>query len=97
MDLHYWRQWAPLFDPRRALTLSEIGVLYQPRARAPHAEIARRLRRAMPGEVGLKAVVVGSRGSGKSTELARLAFEVRSEFLAVRLDLSGAFGADTVS
>ena len=87
-----WGQWAALFDPSRALGPDEIGALYQPRLRAPHAEIARRLSRARP-EHGLKAVILGSRGSGKSTELARLAHVVRDRCLAVRVDLAGAFDA----
>lgn len=81
-----WKRWAPVFDTQRSLSEGDVGQLYQPRPASPYLRIARRLRRSGP----LKAVIVGSRGSGKSTELVRLAHELRSEWLPIRLDLSGA-------
>lgn len=87
-DLLRW--WKPKFralDPLRELTVDEVADLYAERQAAPYRDLATKLVIAeRPAD--LKVLLCGARGSGKSTELTRLAHEVRDRFCVVHADLA---------
>ncbi len=84
------RQWKPILralDPLREVGLEEIDDLYAERRAAPYKEIATDLLTA-DRAAEVKVILCGARGSGKSTELTRLARELSPEFCVVHTDLA---------
>ncbi len=88
-----WRPALKALDPWRELSLAEIEALYAEREPAPYKSLATDLRIADPPS-SLKVILCGARGSGKSTELTRLAHELRSEFCVVHTDLAAGLPED---
>ncbi len=88
--LRWWKRLSPVFDPWRELGPSDMERLYQDRPGRPSLPIAEEIFTADdPAEV--KVVLCGSRGSGKSTELRRIGWELRHHFVPVLLDAGPAF------
>lgn len=85
--IEYWRSKLTVLDPWRQLRDDEIQALYAEREGAPHSDLAADLRLAGSRTAEVKVILCGARGSGKTTELVRLAHDVRSEFCVVRADL----------
>jgi hypothetical protein len=90
-----WTEVIRAVDPHRTLSLAEMDELYVPFPYGPADKIARRLRawrRTHQGRVEMtpppKVVFCGARGSGKSTQLRRLAHQVRGEWEFLLLDLA---------
>lgn len=71
-----------LFDPQHPLTTDQLDAYYVQRPHAPLQPIKTYLR-AMKQEP-VKILFSGHRGSGKSTELTRLAKDLENEFFGVR-------------
>lgn len=70
-----------LFDPQRPLETSELNAYYVARPHAPLEPMKTYLRvNTQP----VKVLFSGHRGSGKSTELTRLAKDLENEFFVVR-------------
>ncbi|MEO1272666.1 MAG: hypothetical protein AAFX99_31650, partial [Myxococcota bacterium] len=91
MDRESLERWKPVvraFDPRRPLQREEIDTLYVRRDRAPSHEVLRRL--SFDQDEAPLFVMCGSRGSGKSTELARLEKAFDDQRIIARVDLMGA-------
>jgi hypothetical protein len=85
--LTVWRPILRALDPLREVGLDEIQALYAERAVAPYKGLATDLAIA-DQPAALKVILCGARGSGKSTELTRLAREVREDFCVVHGDLA---------
>lgn len=69
-----------LFDPRRPLQMDELDAYYVARPHAPLEPMKTYLRIT---QQPVKILFSGHRGSGKSTELTRLAKDLRDEFFVV--------------
>lgn len=83
-------QWRPILsalDPMRELGADEIEALYAERQGAPYKALATDLAIADQPST-LKFILCGARGSGKSTELTRLANKVSNDFCVVHTDLA---------
>lgn len=96
--IDYWKQWDSALDPWYEIPDEAVGVLYAPRADGPADRIAQQLLRSRnPSEV--KLVLCGARGSGKSTELIRLANQIFERFYPIRIDLASVLpdGAGTLA
>ncbi|HMV69928.1 MAG TPA: hypothetical protein PKA64_24015, partial [Myxococcota bacterium] len=76
-----------MLDPMLAMPSTDVPELYVPRPRSPSARLARDIRRAAD-PCAVKSIVCGARGCGKSTELARLAWELLPEYVAVAIDVA---------
>lgn len=85
--LNHWRPILRALDPHRELGLGEIEALYAERPAAPYKELATDFTIAEQPSA-LKVILCGARGSGKSTELTRLAHEISAEFCVVHTDLA---------
>lgn len=84
--IDWWRPKLRALDPWRLVQLEEIDDLYAEREGAPYRSLARDLALAeRPAEV--KVLLCGARGSGKTTELTRLAHDVEERFCVVQTDL----------
>jgi len=84
--IDWWRPKLRALDPWRMVHLEEIHELYAERDGAPYRTLARDLVLAeRPAEV--KVLLCGARGSGKTTELTRLAHDVKPHFCVVQTDL----------
>lgn len=84
--IDFWRPKLRALDPWRLVQLEEIDELYAEREGAPYRALARDLVIAeRPAEV--KVLLCGARGSGKTTELTRLAHDVKEHFCVVQTDL----------
>ncbi len=84
--IDWWRPKLRALDPWRLVHLEEIHELYAEREGAPYRVLARDLVLAeRPAEV--KVLLCGARGSGKTTELTRLAHDVKPHFCVVQTDL----------
>ncbi len=70
-----------LFDPQRPLEMSELNAYYVARPHAPLEPMKTYLR---VNRQSIKVLFSGHRGSGKSTELTRLAKDLENEFFIVR-------------
>jgi len=102
LDANTWRAVYAALDPMRSLAIEEVDALYVDRPDAPARRLAAQLKILAPstGESShFKVVVCGARGSGKSTELTRLAWYVRAEYAVVAVDLGAALpdGAGTLA
>lgn len=89
-DKQLLAQWKPILsalDPMRELGADEIDALYAERQGAPYKALATDLAIADQPST-LKFILCGARGSGKSTELTRLANKVRNDFCVVHTDLA---------
>ena len=74
-----------LFDPRRSLENGELDTYYVSRPHAPLSEMETYLRF---NDHPVKVLFSGHRGSGKSTELRRLAKDLDSEFFVVQIPVA---------
>lgn len=84
--IDWWRPKLRALDPWRLVQLEEIDELYAEREGAPYRSLARDLVLAeQPAEV--KVLLCGARGSGKTTELTRLAHDLEERFCVVQTDL----------
>ncbi len=83
----YWRRLSRTFDPYYAIPVEDVGALYAPRYKSPSERLSERIRSDERPEQ-LKVLLCGARGSGKSTELARLAELLFLEWAPLRLDLA---------
>lgn len=84
--IDWWRPKLRALDPWRLVQLEEIDELYAEREGAPYRSLARDLLLAeRPAEV--KVLLCGARGSGKTTELTRLAHDLEEQFCVVQTDL----------
>jgi hypothetical protein len=84
--IDWWRPKLRALDPWRLVQLEEIHELYAEREGAPYRVLARDLVLAeQPADV--KVLLCGARGSGKTTELTRLAHDVKPHFCVVQTDL----------
>lgn len=84
--LDYWKRILGALDPWREIRPDEVTALYVERPYGPHAGLATHLRLKSPA-TDVKVLLVGARGAGKSTELIKLAHEIRDDFCVVQLDL----------
>lgn len=91
--VEWWRPILKAFDPWRALTLDEIEALYAERQPLAYKQLATDLLIEQQ-PASLKIILCGARGSGKSTELTRLAHEVREDFCVVHTDLAAGLPED---
>lgn len=94
----WWKPKLRALDPWRELEAHEIGALYAERETAPFKALALDLSVAdCPAE--FKVLLCGARGSGKSTELVRLAHEVTDRYCVIQTDLAEALpdSANTVA
>lgn len=85
--VQWWKPKLRALDPLREVRLHEIQSLYAEREGAPYRSLATDLRVA-DRPTDIKVVLCGARGSGKSTELTRLAQEVNREYCVVHTDLA---------
>lgn len=85
----YWRKVRAAFDPWQRSTPEEVDKLYAERPASPSDKLARDFD-LLADHQHLRVVLCGARGSGKSTELARLEALTRERFAVLRLDLEGA-------
>lgn len=84
--IDWWRPKLRALDPWRMVHREEIDDLYAEREGAPYRSLARDLVLAeRPADV--KVLLCGARGSGKTTELTRLAHDVEPHFCVVQTDL----------
>jgi hypothetical protein len=89
-DKQLLARWKPILsalDPMRELGADEIEALYAERQGAPYKALATDLAISDQPST-LKFILCGARGSGKSTELTRLANKVRNDFCVVHTDLA---------
>lgn len=83
----HWRHVRTAFDPFFAIPLDKVSKLYAPRTNGPARRIVREIRSA-PDYTQVKFVLCGARGSGKSTELTRIAAELFLEYVPLRVDVA---------
>jgi hypothetical protein len=84
--IDWWRPKLRAFDPWRLVHLEEIHELYAERDGAPSQSLAIDLLMAeRPAEI--KVLLCGARGSGRTTELTRLAHDIDQHFCVVQTDL----------
>lgn len=84
--IDWWRPKLRALDPWRLVHLEEIDELYAEREGAPYRVLARDLVLA-ERKADVKVLLCGARGSGKTTELTRLAHDVEEHFCVVQTDL----------
>jgi hypothetical protein len=85
--LAFWRHHARVFDGYYTIAPEDVDALYIPRHRAPSGDIALEILAAPEGS-SRKFLMCGSRGSGKSTELIRVATLLRADYTPVRVDVA---------
>lgn len=85
---HTWGQFQAAFDPWRSSRPEDIQHLYVERPGGPERLL--RLFGLLDEESYRCVVFCGARGSGKSTELARLGVSLRSRFAVMSFDLEAA-------
>lgn len=83
--LDYWKPTTQALDPWLELEVADLDRLYQDRAGRPSRKLAADLYRAAD-PTSIKVLLRGSRGSGKSTELRKIAHDLRQDFLPILLD-----------
>ncbi|MCB9763533.1 MAG: hypothetical protein H6739_27445 [Alphaproteobacteria bacterium] len=93
--LDHWRPRLALLDSKRVLLDHELESLYVDRPDSPADDIAYRLLSESPSNLSFvgavdysKVVLCGARGSGKTTELTRIARILREDFVPLQLDLA---------
>ena len=74
-----------LFDPRQPLENGELDAFYVAR---PHAPLQRLKSYLLNTDEPVKVLFSGHRGSGKSTELRRLAKDVANDFCVVQVSVA---------
>lgn len=96
--LDYWKRTLDVLDPWREIRPDEVDALYVERPYGPHADLATHLRLKSPA-ADIKVLFIGARGAGKTTELTRLAHELRDDFCIVQTDLHAGLpeGAGTLA
>ena len=83
----YWKRLSRVFDPYYAIPVEDVSALYAPRHKSPSERLSQRIQSdERPDE--LKVLLCGARGSGKSTELARLAELLFLDWAPLRIDLA---------
>jgi hypothetical protein len=82
-----WTDFFQTFDPWSTLTPTQGDALYVDRPGAPGRRIVRRIQNAGSAS---RWVLCGARGCGKSTELARIASQLRRDHQVVQIDISHA-------
>lgn len=85
--IEWWRPTLRALDPLREVRLDEIEALYAERQDAPYQSLATDLR-VSDHPTSVKVLLCGARGSGKSTELTRLARELDQSFCVVHTDMA---------
>jgi hypothetical protein len=85
--LAFWRGYATAFDGFYTIPVDEVEEQYVPRGSAPSEVIATQLMLARDPSTR-KFLVCGARGSGKTTELVRLASRLRTDFVPIRVDVA---------
>ena len=85
--LHRWREVYAALDPFRVLSTDEIGTLYAERPDPVWEHIAESIAGAA-NPATKKVVLAGPRGSGKTTELTRVAAALSPYYAVVRLDVA---------
>ncbi|NJK31630.1 MAG: hypothetical protein HC927_03995 [Deltaproteobacteria bacterium] len=84
----WWKPKLRALDPWRTLGVDEIEALYAERRGEPAVYRALATQLVMVDRpADLKVLLCGARGSGKSTEITRLAREIQQEFCVVQTDL----------
>lgn len=81
------------FDPHPTLSGQNLRLWYVERPDSPRRRLGGFLRDLSRPQ---KVLFVGHRGSGKSTELAQMAEELRSEFYTIGFDVLEATGRSTL-
>lgn len=84
------RRWRPVvaaLDPWRSIGVDEIDSLYVERGDAPHSALSKDILLAS-APTTIKVLLCGARGSGKTTELARLAGALDGACVVVQADLN---------
>ncbi len=84
-----WKEFNRLFDPFARLAEDELEAFYIERRRAPWRQVLDRLE-TEPAPERVRVLLAGARGTGKTTELLRLAAELGedgSAFCPVLLDV----------
>lgn len=84
--LELWRSVYRAFDPRRPLSPAEVEDLYVEIPRSASSQILQDIELADDPRRGI-FVVCGSRGSGKTTEIANISRRLSSRFRCIRVDL----------
>ena len=93
-SIAYWKPIISALDPWRNLTVERVDDLYVERPDTPHLGLSTDLWTA-EDPARLKVLLCGARGSGKTTELARLARVVGHDFLVVETDLNSGLPEQT--
>ena len=84
--IDWWKPKIGALDPWRELGPHDIDDLYAERQTAPYQDLARQLL-VIDHPAQFKVLLCGARGSGKSTELVRLAREIERDYCVVQTDL----------
>ncbi|MEZ4676030.1 MAG: hypothetical protein R2932_17530 [Caldilineaceae bacterium] len=77
------RQVVKLFDPQSPLTGNELNLWFVQRPQSPRDYMRVALQNAQDAQDPIRMLLVGHRGSGKSTELNKLVTELDNEYAAV--------------
>lgn len=85
----FWRPIVRAFDPRQPLEPDNVDKLYAPRPKSAAEQIVEELKYRDTSE-GALFLLCGSRGSGKTSELARLHRMTADERILLQLDLQNA-------
>ncbi len=83
----HWQPVVAVTDPQARISVDGVGPLYADRERTPSRDIADQLLVEL-GTVRSRFLVCGARGSGKSTELVRLAALLRDDFTVLHIDVA---------
>lgn len=83
----YWRNIQSALDPYYTIPVDRIDALYTRRARSPSARLAQQLQ-VHSDAARFKVVLCGARGSGKTTEMIRLAEHLLFDWAPLRIDLA---------
>lgn len=75
------------FNHQIRLNPDQLKAWFVERPSSPRSALGRWLRAQKKQTTAQKIIFIGHRGSGKSTELAKLAEELQDEFLIVQLDV----------
>lgn len=84
------------FDPRQALSGQHLRFWFVPRPQSPRRRMANYLLRIQPSKPS-KLLLVGHRGSGKSTELNKLIEDLDDRYLPLGFDVRDLTGRNSPS